>query len=133
MSDDKEPSSAQEGPTVPSGGTGKFMLPPAGVVIVEDPPDPPSKQRPDISARLDRIILRLLAKHPDDRYGSATALLEELDEIRDAARGTASFGVESTAGVSTGRRAAGMRRVWIWTAAVAIVLAVAYLVAIVGG
>jgi serine/threonine protein kinase len=47
---------------------------------VEDPPESPRTRRPELSKRLERIILRLLAKHPDDRYPSATALLEDLEQ-----------------------------------------------------
>ena len=47
---------------------------------VEDPPESPRIRRPQLSKRLERIILRLLAKHPDDRYPSATALLEDLEQ-----------------------------------------------------
>ena len=98
---------------------------------VEDPPTPPRERRPDISTRLERIILRLLAKHPDDRYESATALLKELDEISNASRSTATFGwvadPAATGTVSTPRR-----RIWIWVAAVLVVVGVALLVALAG-
>jgi serine/threonine-protein kinase len=47
---------------------------------VEDRPEPPRGRRPELSKRLERIILRLLAKHPDDRYPSTAALLEDLAE-----------------------------------------------------
>jgi serine/threonine protein kinase len=47
---------------------------------VEDRPDSLVKRRPELSRRIDRIVLRLLAKHPDDRYPSATALLEDLTD-----------------------------------------------------
>jgi serine/threonine-protein kinase len=47
---------------------------------VEDRPEAPRTRRPDLSKRLERIILRLLAKHPDDRYPSAMALLEDLGQ-----------------------------------------------------
>jgi serine/threonine-protein kinase len=45
---------------------------------VEMPPAPPSELRPDLSRGLERVILRCLAKHPDDRYPDATRLAEEL-------------------------------------------------------
>lgn len=64
---------------------------------VEDQPIPPRKLRPDLSARLERVILRCLAKHPDDRYPSAQALHEELMAVSDPARETASFGVAPAA------------------------------------
>ncbi len=98
---------------------------------VEDPPTPPSEWRPDISKRLERIILRLLAKHPDDRYESATALLEELDEIGNASRPTATFGWVSDP-AATGTVATQRRRIWIWAAAVLVGVVVALLVALAG-
>ncbi|MDH5282502.1 MAG: serine/threonine protein kinase [Gemmatimonadota bacterium] len=45
---------------------------------VEDTPEAPRTRRPELSKRVERIILRLLAKHPDDRYPTALALLEDL-------------------------------------------------------
>jgi serine/threonine-protein kinase len=60
---------------------------------VEDQPVAPHKRRPDVSGRLERVILKCLAKHPDDRYASADALVEELAEITSEARRTESFGI----------------------------------------
>lgn len=60
---------------------------------VEDPPDPPRVRRPDISRRLERIILRCLAKHPDDRYPSAAELVEDLRAIHSRDRSTETFKV----------------------------------------
>jgi hypothetical protein len=40
---------------------------------VETRPEPPRARRPEISKRFERIILKLLAKHPDDRYPKAQA------------------------------------------------------------
>ncbi len=45
---------------------------------VEEPPTPPREHRPDLSRGLERIILRCLAKHPDDRFRSADELAGEL-------------------------------------------------------
>lgn len=47
---------------------------------VEDRPESLRVKRPDLSKRLERIVLRLLAKHPNDRYPDANALLEDLRE-----------------------------------------------------
>src|ERR1019366_2391563 len=42
---------------------------------------PPSAQRPDLPAELDKVILRMIAKNPDDRYSNWTDLALELAEI----------------------------------------------------
>jgi serine/threonine-protein kinase len=55
---------------------------------VEDRPEALHKRRPDVSRRVERIVLRLLAKHPDDRYPTATALLEDLADIATRTRPT---------------------------------------------
>lgn len=60
---------------------------------VEVPPAPPRVTNPGLSKKLERIILRLLAKHPDDRPASATELLSELDAMGDPGRDTRSFKV----------------------------------------
>src|SRR5215475_5109519 len=47
-------------------------------------PEPPSKLRPEISHDLDAVVMRALAKDPDDRYSSA----EEMDaDLARVARG----------------------------------------------
>jgi hypothetical protein len=53
---------------------------PASVVArhLSTPPLPPSRHRPDIPASLDRLILDLLAKRPDQRPRSAEAVAEAL-------------------------------------------------------
>jgi len=49
-------------------------------------PEPPSEKRPDVPHELDSIVLRALAKSPEDRYQSA----EEMDaDLARAARGQA--------------------------------------------
>ncbi len=97
---------------------------------VEDPPEAPRKKRPDISRRLERIILRLLAKHPDDRYGSAEALLTDLNEIKSSGRATDTFGLEA---VTDSGPLETTRPKWLWpVAAVLLVLLVAVLVVVLG-
>ena len=60
---------------------------------VEDRPEPPRNRRPDLSKRLERIILRLLGKHPDDRYPSALALHDDLADVYTRVRATAEIPV----------------------------------------
>ena len=55
---------------------------------VEDSPEPPRNHESALSKRTERIVLRLLAKHPDDRYPSAAALLEDLAEASEHTRPT---------------------------------------------
>ncbi|HXF95270.1 MAG TPA: serine/threonine-protein kinase [Gemmatimonadales bacterium] len=59
---------------------------------VEAPPSPPRQRRPELSKRFERVVLKCLAKHPDDRYPDATALRRDLDEIAQAHRATAAAG-----------------------------------------
>jgi len=48
---------------------------------LSDPPRPPSLERPDISPDLDMVVLRALAKNPDDRYQTAEELDAELERV----------------------------------------------------
>jgi len=47
---------------------------------VEDSPVPLRRRRPELSKRLERVVSICLAKHPDDRYQTAAALLVDLGE-----------------------------------------------------
>lgn len=49
-------------------------------------PDPPSKLRPDVPRDLDAVVMRALAKEPDQRYDSAEDMAADLDRV---ARGVA--------------------------------------------
>lgn len=101
---------------------------------VEDPPTPPRHRRSDLSPRLERIILKCLAKHPDDRYRSAHDLLEELNALARADRSTETFG---TAADAQGRRTTPPARatppLWLRVGiALLVVVAVAVLVVLLG-
>jgi serine/threonine-protein kinase len=58
---------------------------PVGVLTkhLTDPVVPPSERRPNlaINARVDEMVLRAMEKKPDDRYQSASDLLEEIELI----------------------------------------------------
>ena len=46
--------------------------------VAEEPPVPPSKVNPNVSAALDAICLKCLEKKPGDRYATAGAMAEDL-------------------------------------------------------
>jgi serine/threonine-protein kinase len=45
------------------------------------PPAPPTQIRPEVPVELERIVLKLLAKEPDQRYASAEELVLELRDF----------------------------------------------------
>jgi eukaryotic-like serine/threonine-protein kinase len=46
-------------------------------------PQPPSAKRPEIPENLDQVVLRALAKDPDERYGSAEEMDAELARVAE--------------------------------------------------
>jgi len=48
---------------------------------LNDPPKPPSKIRPEIPKELDAVVLRALAKNPEDRYQTAEEFSEDLHRV----------------------------------------------------
>ena len=48
---------------------------------LSDPPRPPSLERPDISPDLDMVVLRALAKSPDERFQTAEEMDAELERV----------------------------------------------------
>src|SRR4029077_11625571 len=49
-------------------------------------PKPPSKLRPDVPRELDMVVMRALAKNPDDRYQSADEMEADLERVARGAR-----------------------------------------------
>jgi WD40 repeat protein len=50
--------------------------------VVEEPPEPPRRRNPHVPAELEAVCLKCLAKAPEQRYGSALALAEDLERWR---------------------------------------------------
>ena len=62
---------------------------------VEDTPPSLRKKRPELSKRFERVVMKCLAKHPDDRYRDAAHLLADLG----GKDGTAAGGLRGLGGL----------------------------------
>jgi eukaryotic-like serine/threonine-protein kinase len=67
---------------------------------LSDAPRPPSLLRPDISPDLDMVVLRALAKNPEDRFQTAEEMDEELQRVAAGAGVTAETADAATAVLS---------------------------------
>ena len=96
---------------------------------VEDAPPSLRKKRPDLSRRFERVVMKCLGKHPDDRYQTADEFLADLDDIEAKQRPTLELG-RAPAGSTHQIPAVGSRRRWRWGVLLAALLAVVALVAL---
>jgi eukaryotic-like serine/threonine-protein kinase len=60
-------------------------------------PEPPSAKRPDLPKTLDQVVLRALAKDPEERYGSAEEMDAELARVAEGLPVTAETAEAATA------------------------------------
>ena len=67
---------------------------------LSDTPRPPSLERPEIPPDLDMVVLRALAKNPDDRFQTAEEMDAELDRVAQGAGVTAETADAATAVLS---------------------------------
>ncbi|MBI4462512.1 MAG: tetratricopeptide repeat protein, partial [Acidobacteria bacterium] len=79
--------------------------------ILTETPAPPSRHNPDVSPEVDRIVTKLLARDPAQRYPAARALLGDLEQLERQP-------------VSRGRRWLTTRRAALLAAGVAVVAVV---------
>ena len=70
---------------------------------VNEPPPPPKEIKPDLPEGANALVLKLLAKNPDDRYADAWALIDDLQKMRAGLPLAAAYAAPSPAmGTRTG-------------------------------
>lgn len=83
--------------------TGSLPFPPRGNLTQEliqrqtQPPPSVRALRPELPAELDLVVRRMMATHPDDRYGTPAAVLRALLPFRRAAPAAGGFAAPASA------------------------------------
>jgi|GEM_PF-903355 len=67
---------------------------------VREPPVSPRVRRPEIPEQLDRLVMKLLAKRPGDRYQSSAEMLADLAKIRKLVAPVASAHLKEISGIA---------------------------------
>ena len=100
---------------------------------IEEPPVPPRTKRPDLSKGIEKVILRCLAKHPDDRYQTVENLMEELALVTAQTAEHAAQGPRTYKAKAITLSAPKERKPWVIPAvAVAFIVLIALLVLLLG-
>src|SRR3954466_13092675 len=73
-------------------------------------PKPPSKLRPDVPRELDMVVMRALAKNPDERYQTADEMEADLERVARGARVSATTADTATQVLRRPAPARGARR-----------------------
>lgn len=104
---------------------------------VREDPLPPSMLNPDVSPELESVVMKALAKNPENRYQSAVEMRADLERClegapvyatpvltpEEAARGTG--GTRQYAGYAPGGKPARKSRAWLWALVIVVLIAAA--------
>jgi serine/threonine-protein kinase len=80
---------------------------------VEDPPPPLRRKRPDLSKRFERVVMKCLAKHADDRYQSAEQIEADLQDVLEKRRATVEIGAAPPGTIQQLALAGARRTPWL--------------------